>query len=95
MSQVFKRAKEDFACEHCGAAVRGNGYTNHCPQCLWSKHVDNFPGDRAATCGGAMKPVRLEQKAGTFILIHTCELCGKTISNKVAPDDNLADFVPV
>ena len=24
-----------------------NGYTNHCSQCLWSKHVDINPGDRS------------------------------------------------
>ena len=28
--------------------MKGNGYTNHCPKCLWSKHVDINPGDRGA-----------------------------------------------
>lgn len=42
----FTKTVEDFICAHCGTHVRGNGYTNHCPECLWSKHVDNNPGDR-------------------------------------------------
>ena len=50
----FIKVKEDFVCEHCGAEVKGDGYTNHCPKCLWSKHVDVHPGDRAAECGGMM-----------------------------------------
>lgn len=36
----FTRVIEDFICENCGTEVKGNGYTNHCPKCLWSKHVD-------------------------------------------------------
>ena len=43
----FTRKVEDFTCEHCGREVHGNGYTNHCPHCLHSKHVDVNPGDRA------------------------------------------------
>ncbi|MBR6751902.1 MAG: RNHCP domain-containing protein, partial [Alphaproteobacteria bacterium] len=45
MKQFVKRV-ENFTCAHCGAEVFGNGYTNHCPKCLWSRHVDNNPGDR-------------------------------------------------
>ena len=29
------------------SSQEGNGYTNHCSQCLWSKHVDINPGDRS------------------------------------------------
>ena len=50
----FTRVVEDFTCGQCGAAVTGDGYTNHCPLCLWSRHVDINPGDRAAECGGLM-----------------------------------------
>ena len=56
----FNRRIEDFTCEHCGTEVHGNGYTNHCPNCLWSKHVDINPGDRAADCGGLMEPIAVE-----------------------------------
>ncbi len=64
----FQRTKEDFACERCGLFVRGNGYTNHCPQCLWSKHVDVNPGDRQETCRGLMEPVGMEIKSGEYEL---------------------------
>ncbi|WDF05905.1 RNHCP domain-containing protein [Shouchella hunanensis] len=37
--------------------TRANGsYRNHCPFCLYSKHQDIIPGDRASTCGGLMEP---------------------------------------
>ncbi len=72
----FKKTVEDFTCEHCGAHVKGDGYTNHCPQCLWSKHVDVEPGDRAAACGGMMRPVILEGSTGTYRIIQHCGRCG-------------------
>ena len=73
----FTRRIEDFTCEHCGHAVRGNGYTNHCPQCLWSKHVDVSPGDRAETCGGLMEPIALEGTSPAYRIVHRCTRCGK------------------
>ncbi len=84
----FQRKKEDFTCAHCGFFVSGNGYTNHCPQCLWSCHVDIHPGDRAAACGGMMEPVCVELDHGEFILVHRCELCGFERRNKVAEHDD-------
>jgi hypothetical protein len=44
----FQRTIEDFECERCRMLVTGSGFTNHCPACLWSKHVDVHPGDRQA-----------------------------------------------
>lgn len=84
---MFKRTKEDFACEHCGAYVEGNGYTNHCPACLWSKHVDVDPGDRLSACGGMMEPIRFEIKAGEERVIQRCTRCGHERPNKVLPED--------
>lgn len=75
MTRQFQRRIENFTCAHCGAAVTGNGYTNHCPQCLHSRHVDINPGDRAELCGGVMDPVAVEQTAKGFILTHRCRLC--------------------
>ena len=75
MSQVFQRTKENFICEHCGADVVGNGYTNHCPKCLWSKHVDVNPGDRAARCGSMMEPLRVETKGRAYRIVHRCTKC--------------------
>ena len=75
MSSTFIRTTEDFICENCGREVKGNGYTNHCPYCLYSKHVDVNPGDRAADCGGLMKPVAVELRKGERIIIHECDIC--------------------
>lgn len=88
MSQKFKRNIEDFACEKCGAEVRGDGFTNHCPKCLWSKHVDVNPGDRAALCGGLMEPAEVVFEAGEYSIIHKCVMCGYSKKNKVASDDD-------
>lgn len=84
----FERKVEDFTCEHCGAEVKGNGYTNHCPKCLWGKHVDIEPGDRAETCGGMMEPVRIEGIADKYVIIHKCTKCGLERPNKAAPEDD-------
>ena len=72
----FTRNKEDFICEHCGAHVAGNGYTNHCAKCLWSRHVDVEPGDRAADCGGMMEPVALIGSTPDYRIVHRCTKCG-------------------
>ncbi|MBU3901416.1 RNHCP domain-containing protein, partial [Patescibacteria group bacterium] len=47
-SKKFQRKIEDFVCGHCGPKIKGTGYTDHCPKCLWSQHVDVNPGDRQA-----------------------------------------------
>ena len=90
MSQSFIKTKEDFKCEHCGAEVRGNGYTNHCPVCLWSKHVDINPGDRAAleSCGGLMRPIRVELEKQEYIITHECVKCGHSKRNKMSLEDD-------
>ena len=91
----FTRMVENFTCEHCGASVIGNGYTNHCPKCLWSKHVDVHPGDRAAGCGGPMEPVRIEDENGESILTHRCVKCDHEKRNKLAQEDEYAKVVAV
>ncbi len=85
----FSRRIEDFDCLFCGRFVPGNGYTNHCPHCLHSRHVDVNPGDRAARCGGLMVPVRIRQdrKKGMTIL-HRCESCGHEKWNRCGEDDD-------
>jgi hypothetical protein len=85
---TFIRTKENFTCGHCGVAVVGNGYTNHCSACLWSKHVDVEPGDRAATCSGLMRPVKVELVKNETILTHRCEVCGYEKRNRLAKNDN-------
>ncbi len=92
----FSKNDGGFVCEHCGKEVLPLGYTsrNHCPFCLWSLHLDVNPGDRAAACGGPMRPIKAEPnpKKG-YVLIHRCETCGAIRRNKTAheakvqPDD--------
>ena len=84
----FTRLKEDFVCEHCSQSVKGNGYTNHCPKCLWSKHVDINPGDRASDCLGQMKPVGLSLHREDRIILHRCVRCKYEKRNKSAPEDD-------
>ena len=68
------------------------GYTsrNHCPYCLYSKHVDINPGDRAEECGGLLEPIDIEinPKKGK-IIIFKCIKCGQIRKNKTADDDNI------
>lgn len=85
----FTKTVENFNCAHCGAAVFGNGYTNHCPHCLWSRHVDNNPGDRAATCGGMMRPISVAPDGDKFIITHKCEKCGKIKRQRTSDNDDI------
>jgi len=89
----FTKVKENFTCAHCGADVLGNGYTNHCPKCLYSKHVDNNPGDRQSNCGGMMRPISVESRGGEFIITHKCEKCGKTIKQHASSDDDMETII--
>jgi ribosomal protein L37AE/L43A len=84
----FQRTIEDFTCEHCGNQIKGTGYTNHCPKCLYSKHVDINPGDRANSCQGLMKPINLEMDHGEYVIIHQCQKCGESKRNKANKDDD-------
>lgn len=75
-------------CENCGLAVQGDGFTNHCPRCLWSKHVDVNPGDRDSSCQGLMEPVGIELEHGEYRILHRCTRCGALKRNKTAPNDD-------
>ena len=96
---------DNFKCEHCDQQVPINEYIgtknrNHCPLCLWSRHVDDQQaGDRAAACLGLMKPVGLtfkqagqnkygHDRLGELMLIHVCIKCGKVSINRLAADDD-------
>jgi ribosomal protein L37AE/L43A len=85
----FIKRKEDFVCSLCKTEVKGKGYTNHCPNCLYSKHLDrDFPGDRQSSCHGILKPVGIETKKGQLRIIHQCQKCGQKTVNKIAENDN-------
>ncbi len=85
---MFKRTKENFECEYCGEHVKGDGYTNHCPQCLWSKHVDIEPGDRKSDCKGLMRPILFEEDSGEYRILHRCVECSFEKKNKLKDRDN-------
>ncbi|OGZ03320.1 MAG: hypothetical protein A2430_01875 [Candidatus Liptonbacteria bacterium RIFOXYC1_FULL_36_8] len=85
----FQRKIENFTCLNCGREVFGNGYTNHCPMCLWSRHIDINPGDREEKCGGMMEPVYVWKKGEKYILLHKCIKCGVERKNKISKDDNI------
>jgi len=84
----FQRKKENFVCDKCGFEVIGDGYTNHCPHCLWSKHVDVNPGDREENCKGLMEPFGVEIKSGEYSIWHKCIKCGVKKKNKMSKGDN-------
>lgn len=93
MTKRFSRCIEDFVCENCGSLVKGDGYTNHCPYCLFSKHVDINPGDRESTCGGIMKPTSVENGRKGFIITFRCKKCGHVKRNKSSKEDDVNKII--
>lgn len=87
MAKNFQRKIENFACEHCGLQMEGDGYTNHCPRCLWSRHVDIQPGDRLANCHGMMEPVAVSGSLNAYRILHRCQACGAEKWNQAQADD--------
>ena len=82
-----------FTCIHCGMPVvphaLGTVHRNHCPCCLWSRHLDLRPGDRLCACRGPMEPIALWFRGGMeCALIHRCTRCGTLRSNRIAGDDD-------
>ena len=84
----FIKRVENFVCEHCGFKVKGNGYTNHCPKCLYSKHVDESPGDRLSLCQGLMAPVQIITRKQRHFIKHVCFSCHLEKLNQVSADDD-------
>jgi hypothetical protein len=84
---------EWFYCVHCGNSVVpeafGTQHRNHCPWCLWSRHVDEEPGDRSSDCRGGMEPIAVwARPGGDWAILHRCRSCGTIHSNRIAGDDN-------
>ena len=93
----YGKGNDAFICEECHAFVtplENGSFRNHCPFCLWSKHVDIIPGDRRENCEGLMGPIRIDRhsKKG-WMVVHKCIRCGKEQRNKIAPDDNFDIFL--
>jgi DNA-directed RNA polymerase subunit RPC12/RpoP len=96
----------DFRCLHCGYPVSANpllsavGHRNHCPYCLWSRHLDlSVAGDRLSACKAPMRPLGLTFKqahkkysqagTGEMMLVHICTDCGRVSLNRIAADDDV------
>ena len=91
----FTKNTENFVCDNCNTHVEGDGYTNHCSECLWSKHVDVFPGDRKEACWGMMEPIGVEKKGDEYIILHKCVICGLEKPNKAVKEDNFQMIVQI
>ncbi|MDQ7009227.1 MAG: RNHCP domain-containing protein [Candidatus Gracilibacteria bacterium] len=94
----FTMINEGFSCENCGKEITKHptgSARNHCPFCLYSKHLDEkYPGDRLSECFGLMLPVGIDFKKNKGNMIrHRCNKCSKEILNQVAPDDKFLDLV--
>jgi len=85
---------EEFKCGHCrafiGPTVSGGKHRNHCPLCLYSRHVDqSFPGDRESDCRSLMQPIGTFSRGnGEQMVVHRCGGCGAERHNRIAADDN-------
>lgn len=101
----LEEKKRGFRCWNCSQWVpftefMGTKHRNHCPFCLWSRHVDlEKPGDRKSKCQAGMRPIGLTFKhegvdkygrlrEGELMLIHECTGCGKISINRIAADDS-------
>ena len=86
----FNMLDENFICEHCNFEVKKLKYSarDHCPHCLYSKHVDINPGDRLNECQGLLEPIDIEKYKDTYKIVYKCIKCHKTHKNIIAKDDD-------
>jgi DNA-directed RNA polymerase subunit RPC12/RpoP len=106
MKSQARNWNADFRCLHCGYPVSANphlsavGHRNHCPYCLWSRHLDLLAaGDRLSACKAPMRPLGLTFKRahkkynqlgfGELMLVHMCTECSKVSLNRIAADDDV------
>ena len=57
--------------------------------------MDINPGDRASTCGGMMKPVKVETEKGEYVLTYQCEKCNFERRKKVEKNDNFDEVLNI
>jgi hypothetical protein len=108
----LRQMSAGFQCAHCRNTVftdsllSGVLNRNHCPYCLWSRHLDlHTSGDRLAACKATMQPVGLSLKkvhkryaqggAGELMLVHQCIECGAVSVNRIAADDDSQKIIEV
>ena len=93
----FTMIDEEFVCENCGKNVEKLKVTarDHCPYCLYSKHVDINPGDRQNECMGLLKPIGIEKFKDTYKILYKCEKCHKSHKNIMAIDDDMNEIIKI
>jgi rubrerythrin len=95
MEKTFKRRKEDFVCRKCGFVVKGDGFTDHCPKCLFSIHFDVNPGDRKSECYGLMEPIGVKKEGERYVIYYECLSCGYKHRVKKAEDDDFEEVIKI
>ena len=95
--KLFNMVDESFICEHCKKFVEKANYTarDHCPHCLYSKHVDINPGDRKNTCKGMLEPIGIEKFKNTYKILYKCEKCGMSHKNIMLNDDSMDKIIEI
>ena len=105
MRTNIQNINTDFTCKQCGRFVSANPVIsgvvnrNHCPYCLYSRHLDLFEaGDRLCACKALMAPVGITVKHsrdkythavnGELMLAHRCKDCNTFSINRIAADDD-------
>lgn len=88
-----RSTEEVFKCQNCrrfiGPLPYGGHHRNHCPFCLYSRHVDEQKGDRLNECSARMQPIGYFQRGnGEYVLVHRCLGCDFERFNRIAADDN-------
>jgi hypothetical protein len=103
-------AEQGFICIQCQQYVScdpgsaGVQNRNHCPACLWSRHLDwRSAGDRLSVCRAAMQPIGLTTKRsrnkyaterdGELMIVHQCSACETVIINRIAADDSATSLL--
>lgn len=93
---------DNFICLNCQKEIPdnkliGTANRNHCPFCLWSRHVDlKIPGDRKSNCFGLMKPISLAfKKDGEIMIVHECQKCSLISKNRIAGDDDPKEILKI
>ena len=93
----FNELDEGFICEKCEKKVKPLIYSSrdHCPYCLYSKHVDINPGDRNNECMGLLKPIEIEKFKDTYKIVYKCEKCKEIHKNIIAKDDDMNEIIKI
>lgn len=98
-------ASTSFKCSHCGlgassaiSAEVGSNHRDHCPRCLWSKHVAKEKlGDRESNCRAGMRPIgiTLHRSTGEPLIVLRCSGCDVLRTSRCLLDDDVFSIMRV